>query len=105
MSEISLKDYVDRYADLHLLVHKAERDALIRELSTSDNKFAKANEVREQIDRERGMYITREMHEVLVNQVTVISKKYDSAVAWAIGFGAAVTVVNAVLIIIDRWIK
>jgi predicted nuclease with TOPRIM domain len=55
----ALSELMKQRWDAHDKAEESGRREHTRELELSDSKFAKANEVREQIDRERGNFATR----------------------------------------------
>lgn len=52
------KEVFQVYREEHKEIHRLLDEKSRRELELADAKFVKANEVREQIDRERGTYAT-----------------------------------------------
>lgn len=57
--------------ETHARVHLMEKEARSRELALADEKFARANKVREQIDQERGSFVTaKELRAELASLVT-----------------------------------
>jgi hypothetical protein len=98
---VTLKEYVCEMFEAHRREHARDADVHKRELELSDNKFAKANEVREQIDRERGSFATKENLENVKDAVnTLRAELADFRGKWSIiilGLAAVVSVVAKII--------
>ena len=106
---VTIKELLDRAMAAHMREHELEHRAHERELQLSDTKFAKANEVREQIDRERGNFATREMHESLYASLSArlaLIEKYQANLdGKLIGAGAVISLISLGISILSHFWK
>jgi hypothetical protein len=98
---VTIKEYIREMFEAHRREHTRDAEVHKRELDLSDSKFIKANEVREQIDRERGTYATKENLDNLKDAVnTLRAELADFRGKWSIiilGLAAIVSVVAKIV--------
>lgn len=100
----TVKEFLEKWGDHHEAVHKMEADSRFRELQLADAKFLKANEVREQIDRERGNFVTREMYDTLTERLGLLDKKLDRLSGQLVIVVGGITLLFSALSIILRFV-
>lgn len=105
----TVKELLDRYALEHNRVHDVELKIHARELELSDAKFAKANEMREQIDKERGEYATKEKLETinleLIRRIAALEKSEAALKGKIYGAGAVISLVSVLIGIVSHFWK
>ncbi|OGC90195.1 MAG: hypothetical protein A2W25_15435 [candidate division Zixibacteria bacterium RBG_16_53_22] len=99
-----LREYIRELFTAHAREHGLERDARIREQAHADDKFLKANAVREQIARERGEFVTADRFDALFDRIVKLEKAQENFNGRLIGAAAVMTLLFSVLQIILRFV-
>lgn len=90
------RDACLRCMEAHRQVHELEREARQREQVHADHSFLKANDVREQIAREREEYVRLDMHKILENRLDKLESRANTLDGKIVGAGLVVTLIFAV---------
>jgi hypothetical protein len=89
------------YIRSHQHDHDLEREALTRARETTDARLGEMNNLRAQINLERGVYVTRVQYDAMVERMNKIEQQQASmqsaTVTWSAAIGVFFAVVMAAL--------
>jgi hypothetical protein len=99
----------EQWQDAHKLFHEVEKEAIVLARKDIDRRLAEMNQFRDQIERERGEFVRREMydeqHNSLRNDVDSRLKVLESSKSnlegrmWAMGAGITTLAVGLNLLL------
>lgn len=88
----------EQWEDLHLDVHKQEGIERDKAATFISQKLGEMNEVRTQINTERGVYATREYVDAVFSSIDTRLKALENSKSYLVGWVAAIGMATAFVI-------
>lgn len=106
-NSVSLREYVERIFQERqsalALAFQGQKEAMVVRERVLEDRLAKLNELREEVTRDRGIYISREIVDQRLGVLDMKLRVLDKRLAWLFGVGSLLLIIVGFLGTIIGW--